>query len=52
MQTFNQSLAELVLTDQIDRELALARSSQPAELASMLQAGLGLSQVQRKSRGY
>ncbi|MFO7562714.1 MAG: type IV pilus twitching motility protein PilT [Enhygromyxa sp.] len=52
MQTFNQSLAELVLTDQIDRELALARSSQPQELLSMLQSGKGLSQIQRKPKGY
>jgi twitching motility protein PilT len=52
MQTFNQSLAELVLTDQLEREEALARSSQPAELASMLQAGKGLSHIQRKDKGY
>ena len=52
MQTFNQSLAELVLTDQIDRELALTRSSQPQELATMLQQGKGLSHVQRKSKTY
>ncbi|HVH98061.1 MAG TPA: type IV pilus twitching motility protein PilT [Enhygromyxa sp.] len=52
MQTFNQSLAELVLTDQIDRELALTRSSQPQELATMLQQGKGLSHVQRKSKNY
>jgi len=52
MQTFNQSLAELVLTDQLDRDLAITRSSQPQELESMLQAGKGLSNVQRKPRGY
>jgi twitching motility protein PilT len=52
MQTFNQSLAELVLTDQLERDEALARSSQPAELASMLQAGKGLSHIQRKDKGY
>jgi twitching motility protein PilT len=52
MQTFNQSLAELVLTDQIDRDLAISRSSQPQELATMLQQGKGLSQVQRKSKTY
>jgi twitching motility protein PilT len=52
MQTFNQSLAELVLTDQIDRELALSRSSQPQELISMLQAGKGLSNVQRKPKQH
>ena len=52
MQTFNQSLAELVLTDQIERDLALSRSSQPQELLSMLQSGKGLSQIQRKSKGY
>jgi twitching motility protein PilT len=52
MQTFNQSLAELVLTDQIERELALSRSSQPQELMSMLQAGKGLSNVQRKPKQH
>ena len=52
MQTFNQSLAELVLTGEIDRELALTRSSQPAELASMLQSGKSLSTVQRTGRKY
>jgi twitching motility protein PilT len=52
MQTFNQSLAELVLTDQLDRDEALARSSQAHELASMLSAGKGLSHIQRKDRGY
>ncbi|NVB42959.1 type IV pilus twitching motility protein PilT [Pseudenhygromyxa sp. WMMC2535] len=52
MQTFNQALAELVLAGEIDRETALHRSSSPAELSSLLQAGKGLSQVQRKSRNY
>jgi twitching motility protein PilT len=52
MQTFNQCLSELVLTDQIDRELALARSSQPAELLGMLQQGKGLSHIQRKQKEY
>jgi twitching motility protein PilT len=52
MQTFNQCLAELVLTDQIDRELALARSSQPVELLGMLQQGKGLSHIQRKQKEY
>lgn len=52
MQTFNQSLAELVLTDQLDREVALARSSQPQELSTMLQQGKGLSHITRKSREY
>ena len=52
MQTFNQSLAELVLTDQLEREEALNRSSQPAELASMLKAGKGLSHIQHQDRGY
>ena len=52
MQTFNQCLAELVLTDQIDRDLALSRSSQPVELLGMLQQGKGLSHIQRKTRDY
>ena len=52
MQTFNQSLSELVLTDQLDRELALARSSQPQELLTMLKSGKGLSHIQRNTREY
>ena len=52
MQTFNQSLAELVLTDQLEREAALTRSSQPQELRGMLEQGRGLSHIQRKERGY
>lgn len=52
MQTFNQCLAELVLTQQIDRELAIKRSSQPAELETMLKAGKGLSHIKRSNRGY
>ncbi|EDM81512.1 twitching motility protein [Plesiocystis pacifica SIR-1] len=52
MQTFNQSLAELVLNGTIERDIALKRSSQPQELISMLKSGKGLSQVQRKKRDY
>ncbi len=52
MQTFNQSLAELVLTGQLEREIALLRSSHPSELASMLKAGKGLSQVQRNRKNH
>lgn len=52
MQTFNQSLAELVLNGTIERDIALKRSSQPQELMSMLKSGKGLSQVQRKKRDY
>lgn len=52
MQTFNQSLAELVLTGSIEKELAMKRSSQPGELEGMLKAGKGLSHIKRSNRGY
>ena len=52
MQTFNQSLAELVLTGAIEKELAMKRSSQPGELEGMLKAGKGLSHIKRSNRGY
>lgn len=52
MQTFNQSLAELVLTGVLERDVAITRSSHPAELATMLKQGKGLSQVQRTRTGY
>jgi twitching motility protein PilT len=39
MQTFNQSLASLVMKRQITRELALSMSSKPDELEEMLKRG-------------
>src|SRR3954466_7436015 len=43
MQTFNQSLATLVLTKQITQETALNRSSMPEELVEMINRGAGLN---------
>ena len=48
MQTFNQSLAELVLRGVISHETAMRRSSDPGELQMMLEEGKGLSQVRRQ----
>jgi hypothetical protein len=39
MQTFNQSLASLVLRRQISEDLALSMSSSPDELREMLSRG-------------
>ncbi|MEE9384642.1 MAG: type IV pilus twitching motility protein PilT [Nannocystaceae bacterium] len=53
MQTFNQSLADLIQRGLISREVGLARSSLPDELLTMLDEGKGLSQVSRQGRrGY
>ena len=43
MQTFNQSLATLVLTKAITEEVALQRSSMPDELKEMIARGQGLN---------
>jgi twitching motility protein PilT len=43
MQTFNQSLATLVLTKQITQETAINRSSMPEELVEMINRGTGLN---------
>src|SRR5512133_1598129 len=43
MQTFNQSLATLVLSKQITQETALNRSSMPEELVEMINRGAGLN---------
>jgi twitching motility protein PilT len=42
MQTFNQSLADLVMRGLVQREVALARSSNQDELETMLTEGKGL----------
>jgi twitching motility protein PilT len=49
-QTFNQSLAHLVLTRQISREDALAKSSSPDELLEMIQRGVGVNLVPAGAR--
>ncbi len=43
MQTFNQSLATLVLAKQISQETAIARSSMPEELIEMINRGAGIN---------
>ncbi len=50
MQTFNQSLADLVQRGQISRETAFNRSSNQDELENMLMEGKGLTQVNRQDR--
>ena len=52
MQTFNQSLADLVHRGVITREIALHRSSMRDELETMLDEGKGLTQVSRAPRRY
>src|SRR5512140_2682451 len=43
MQTFNQSLATLVLSKQITQETAINRSSMPEELVEMINRGAGIN---------
>ncbi|MBN2241163.1 MAG: type IV pilus twitching motility protein PilT [Acidobacteria bacterium] len=43
MQTFNQSLSHLVLTNQIKKEDAMNKSSNPDELQDLIQRGIGLN---------
>ncbi len=50
MQTFNQSLAHLVLTRQILRDDALAKSSSPEELHELIQRGVGVNLVPAGAR--
>jgi len=50
MQTFNQSLAHLVLTRQISRDDALAKSSSPEELLELIQRGVGVNLVPAGAR--
>jgi twitching motility protein PilT len=50
MQTFNQSLAHLVLTRQISRDDALAKSSSPEELHELIQRGVGVNLVPAGAR--
>ena len=42
MQTFNQSLADLVQRNLVSNDIALKRSSDPDELRTMLERGTGL----------
>ena len=50
MQTFNQSLAHLVLTRQISRDDALVKSSSPEELLELIQRGVGVNLVPAGAR--
>jgi twitching motility protein PilT len=43
MQTFNQSLSHLVLTNQISKEDASTKSSNPDELQDLINRGIGLN---------
>jgi len=43
MQTFNQSLSQLVLTKQITLQDAMTKSSNPEELQDLVQRGVGLN---------
>ena len=43
MQTFNQSLSQLVLTKQITLQDAISKSSNPEELQDLIQRGVGLN---------
>ena len=52
MQTFNQSLSDLVQRGMISRETAFNRTSQPEELENMLLEGKGLSQVNRQAKRW
>lgn len=47
MQTFNQSLADLVMGGKISREMALERSGNPDELSNMLEQGVSPTQARR-----
>jgi Tfp pilus assembly pilus retraction ATPase PilT len=49
MQTFNQSLADLVQKGLITVETAKERSSDAGELQTLLEEGKGLAQVQRQA---
>ena len=48
MQTFNQSLSDLVQRGVLSIDIAIARSSDPDELTNMIEAGKGLQQVKRR----
>jgi len=50
MQTFNQSLADLVQRHLVSMDTAMSCSSDPDELRNMLESGKGLAQVNRRQR--
>ena len=50
MQTFNQSLAQLALTQQIRLEDALAKSSNQEELQDLIHRGVGLNSSTASAR--
>jgi twitching motility protein PilT len=51
MQTFNQSLSQLVLTKQIVLQDAISKSSNPEELQDLIQRGVGLNVQSAAQRG-
>lgn len=51
MQTFNQSLSQLVLTKQITLQDALSKSSNQEELQDLVQRGVGLNAQSAATRG-
>lgn len=51
MQTFNQSLSQLVLTKQITLQDALSKSSNQEELQDLVQRGVGLNVQSAAARG-
>ncbi|HTY62341.1 MAG TPA: type IV pilus twitching motility protein PilT [Acidobacteriota bacterium] len=51
MQTFNQSLSQLVLTKQITLQDAISKSSNPEELQDLIQRGVGLNVQSAAPRG-
>ena len=50
MQTFNQSLAQLVLTKQITMNDAISKSSNAEELKDQIQRGVGVNVPSRRTR--
>jgi twitching motility protein PilT len=51
MQTFNQSLSQLVLMKQITLQDAVSKSSNPEELQDLIQRGVGLNVQTAAQRG-
>ncbi len=51
MQTFNQSLSQLVLTKQITLQDAISKSSNPEELQDLIQRGVGVNVQTAAQRG-
>ncbi len=50
MQTFNQSLSDLVVRGLVDAEVAIRRSSEPNELRGLIEQGKSLGSTPRRTR--